>query len=102
VFSKTLRSADHPDVTIVSDEAGKAVAAIRAQAGKDIWLMGGGGLFRSLLDAGQVNSIEIGIIPVLLGGGIPLLPSPGSSAKLKLVNSKTYKSGIVSLLYTVR
>lgn len=102
VFSKTLRVADHPDVTIVSDEAGKAVAALRAQAGKDIWLMGGGGLFRSLLDAGQVDSVEVAVIPVLLGGGIPLLPSPGMSAKLQLVNNKVYKSGIVSLNYTIR
>jgi dihydrofolate reductase len=102
VFSKTLRAADHPDVTIVSDDAGKAVAALRAQSGKDIWLMGGGALFRSLLDAGQVDSVEVAVMPVLLGEGIPFLPSPGSSAKLRLVDSKTYKSGIVSLHYTIR
>src|SRR5919112_5843217 len=51
VFSRTLVPAQHPGVTIVSSEAGSIVAGLRAAAGREIWLFGGGGLFRSLLDA---------------------------------------------------
>lgn len=103
VFSRTLRASDYPKVTMVSEDAGGVVAALRAEEGKDIWLMGGGVLFRSLLDAGQVDSLEVAVIPVLLGGGIPLLPSPGSRATLQLAGSRIYKkTGIVSLEYTVQ
>jgi dihydrofolate reductase len=100
VFSRTLRQADHPNVTIVADRAEGTAAALRAESGKDIWLFGGGALFRSLLDAGLVDAVEVAVIPVLLGGGIPLLP-PGGRAKLKLTGHKVYRTGIVSLEYAV-
>ncbi len=102
VFSRTLRPGDHPGVRIVSEDAGRAVAELRAQPGKDIWLMGGGGLFRSLLEAGQVDSIETAVIPVLLGAGIPLLQPPASRARLALTSHKVYASGIVALEYSVQ
>ena len=78
------------------------MTALKAEPGKDIWLFGGGLLFRSLLDVGLVDTVEVGIIPVLLGGGIPLLPSPAKEAKLKLTGHKVYKTGIVSLQYAVK
>ena len=103
VFSQTLRQEDFPDVTIIGAEgAEKAVAALRAQPGKDIWLYGGGSLFRSLLDAGLVDTVEVAVIPILLGGGIPLLPPPASRARLMLTGHKVYsQTGIVSLQYSV-
>jgi dihydrofolate reductase len=102
VFSRTLRQRDYPKVTIVADRAEEVVADLRAESGKDIWLFGGGLLFRSLLDAGLVDTVEVGVIPVLLGGGIPLLPPPARQAKLKLTGHKVYPSGIVSLEYAVK
>jgi dihydrofolate reductase len=102
VFSRTLRQQDYPKVTIVGAEAEETVAALRAETGKDIWLFGGGSLFRSLLDAGLVDTVEVAIIPVLLGGGIPLLEPPAKQKKLKLTGHKIYGSGIVSLEYTVQ
>src|SRR5688572_29466959 len=76
VVSRTMKQADHPNVTIARD-ARALVADLKAEPGKDIWLFGGGELFRSLLGAGLVDGVDAGIIPVLLGGGIPLLPPPG-------------------------
>jgi len=102
VFSRTLRPGDFPDVTIVADKVEETVAALRAESGKDIWLFGGGALFRSLLDAGLVDTVEVGVMPVLLGDGIPLLPPPYTPTKLKLTSHKIYKSGIVSLEYAVQ
>ena len=102
VFSRTLRQRDYPEVSIVARKAKETLAALRARPGKDIWLFGGGKLFRSLLDAGLVDTVEVAIIPVLLGRGIPLLPPTAEQAKLKLTNHKVYKTGIVSLVYTVK
>lgn len=102
VFSRTLRQQDYPGVTVVSEGVEETVAALRAEPGKDIWLFGGGSLFRSLLGAGLVDTVEVAIMPVLLGEGIALLPPPAKQTKLKLTGHKVYKSGIVSLEYSVR
>jgi dihydrofolate reductase len=102
VFSRTLRQEDYPGVTIVAEGAEETVAALRAESGKDIWLFGGGSLFRSLNEAGLVDAVEVAIMPILLGGGIPLLPPPARQTKLKLTGHKVYKTGIVSLEYAVR
>src|SRR6185295_19049847 len=101
VFSRTLRQQDYPGVTIVAEGAEDTVAALRAEPGKDIWLFGGGVLFGSLLDAGLVDTVEVGIMPVILCEGIPLLPPPARQTKLKLTEHKVYKTGIVSLRYSV-
>jgi len=102
VFSKTLRQADAPGVTVSSDPE-KTVRALKKQKGKDIWLWGGGELFRSVLELGLVDRLEVAIIPVLLGDGLPLLPRTGTRAKLKLTGQKLYKkTGTMILHYEVR
>lgn len=101
VFSRTLPPATLPGVRIVNEEPRKVVAALKKKPGRDIWLYGGGALFRSLLDAGLVDTVEVAVIPVLLGAGIPLLP-PGAATKLILADQKTLPaSGIVALSYSV-
>jgi Dihydrofolate reductase len=101
VFSRTLKQADHPGVTVVSADAGRRVAALRAEPGRAIWLFGGGGLFRSLLEANQVDEIEIAVIPVLLGGGIPLLEPGSPLTRLGLEDVRRYPTGILGLRYRV-
>jgi dihydrofolate reductase len=101
VFSRTLRPAKHSGVRIVNDDPRDVVAALKKKPGRDIWLFGGGELFRSLLNVGLVDTVEVAVMPVLLGAGIPLLP-PGASAKLVLTDQKTLPaSGIVVLAYSV-
>lgn len=101
VFSRTLRKEDYPDVTIVAEPSEKVLTALRNESGKDIWLFGGGSLFRSLLEIRMVDTVEIAVIPVLLGGGIPLLPTPAARTKLKLTGHRVYKTGIVLLEYAI-
>jgi dihydrofolate reductase len=103
VFSRTLRQEDYPNLTIVSENPEQVLAVLRSKPGKDIWLFGGGLLFRSLLEAWLVDTVEVAVVPVLLGEGIPLLPPKPSSErfKLKLASSRALKSGIVSLEYAV-
>ena len=96
VFSRTLRAEECPYP--LSDNAERAVAELRQQPGKDIALFGGGELFRSLLAAGLVDEIGMSLIPVLLGGGIPLLPSPADRARLRLKSQRVYeKTGTIGL-----
>jgi dihydrofolate reductase len=102
VFSRTLRQHDYPGVKVVAEKLEETVAALRAEPGKDIWLFGGGSLFRSLLDSRLVDTVEVAIVPVLLGGGIPLLPPPATQTKLKLTGHRVYRTGMVSLHYTVQ
>jgi dihydrofolate reductase len=99
VFSKTLRQAKG---AIVSADPKATVTGLKKKKGKDIWLFGGGELFRSLLALGLVDEVEVAIIPVLLGRGLPMLPSPAESAKLKVMSHRVYeKTGTVLMRYAV-
>ena len=101
VFSRTLPPAERKGIRITGEDPATVVAALKKRPGKDIWLFGGGELFRTLLDASLVDTVEVAVIPVLLGSGVPLLP-PGGSTKLVLADQKTLpKSGIVVLSYGV-
>lgn len=102
VFSHSLRQKDHPQVTIVSNDAQARLKQMRSLPGKDIWLFGGGELFQGLLALDCVDTVEPAIIPILLGGGRPLLPSPAIKRMLSLTSHRVYPSGIVWLEYTVR
>src|SRR5262249_55309470 len=102
VCSRTLRQKDHPGVTIV-DNPEELVAELRSKPGKDVWLWGGGSLFRSFAELGLVDTVEVPVVPALLGGGVPLRPPPPKRVTLKLTGHKCYaKSGTMSLEYAVQ
>jgi dihydrofolate reductase len=102
VFSTTLRQADCPGA-LLSGDPGETVRALKQQPGKAIWLFGGGSLFRSLLELGLVDQVQVGIVPVLLGDGLPLVAHPAKLAKLELTKHRVYeKTGTVLLDYAVR
>jgi hypothetical protein len=97
---RPLDPAAHPRLLNVSRDARAALLARQEKPGKEIALFGGGELFRSLLAEGVVDTVEVAVIPVLLGGGIPLLASPGPRAKLRLTGNRVYeKTGTVLLEY---
>jgi dihydrofolate reductase len=101
VFSRTLRPADYSDV-VMSNDAVRFVTELRAKPGKHIALFGGGDLFRSLLGAGLIDRVEVSLIPVLLGGGIPFLPPPAARTTLKLRKQRLYeKTGTIVLEYDI-
>ncbi len=103
VFSRTLRQADYRNVTIVGDDWKEVVQALREETGKkDIWLFGGGSLFGSLAEAGLVDTVEVAVIPVVLGGGVPLIAEPAPRIRLELEAQDIYKeTGTVGLVYSV-
>ena len=101
VCSRTLDATRHPGVTVLSENMNSAVAALRAEEGRDIWLFGGGNLFASLLAAGLVDNIEVAVMPVLLGDGIPLVSAGTPRSRLTLRSSASSSAGIVTLNYEV-
>ena len=78
------------------------VAALREEDGLEIWLMGGGALFRTLLEAGLVDVVEVSLVPILLGKGLPFLPGLSSRMPLHLDEVRDLGSGMVQMVYGVR
>jgi dihydrofolate reductase len=100
ICSRTLRPRDFPKFKITEDAA-STVADLKRSSGKDIWLFGGGNLFRSLLDAALVDTIEASIMPIILSEGVSLLPAGRRSPRLQLTRHVVRPSGIVTLNYEV-
>lgn len=101
VASRTLAPDAHPGIEVVSDGLEARIRELRSQPGGDIWLYGGGELFSQLLDWGLVDTVEPAIVPILLGGGVPLLPAPASRRRLTLLRHRVYPGGMVLLEYEV-
>lgn len=101
VASRTLAQSEHPEITVVSEPTTAVIEVIRARASKDIWLFGGGELASHLLAQHQVDTVEVSVIPVVLGSGVPLLSPSASHTKLDLVTHKIYPSGIAHLVYRI-
>jgi dihydrofolate reductase len=102
IFSRTIKEAPDEDVAIISDDAAGFVRNLKAEAGKDIWLMGGGELARSLFAENLVDEISLNIHPVLLGSGIPLFPDIGAQIDLELTDCKAHPNGCVQVAYRVK
>lgn len=102
VFSRTLKPEENEDANIISENAGEFVRNLKSEAGKDIWLMGGGELARSLFAENLVDEISLNVHPVLLGKGIPLFPDIGKQIDLELLECKAHRNGCVQLTYRVR
>ena len=101
VFSRTLPPRTKGGLTVTDQDPVETVAALKKEEGKDIWLFGGGELFRTLLDAGLVDAIEIAIMPVLVGGGVPLVAPGRLHGGLRVTKSETLPSGILMVSYEV-
>jgi dihydrofolate reductase len=102
VASQTLDPESHPQIEVVRDGLEERIRELRIQSGGDIWLYGGGKLFSQVLAWGLVDTVEPAIIPILLGGGIPFLPSSAVRRRLTLVRNQAYPSGMVLLEYEVQ
>jgi dihydrofolate reductase len=99
VFSRTELPGEKNGVTFVNDSPAVFVSKLRKQSGKDIWVMGGGELTRDFLKADLVDELHLGIIPVLLGDGIPLFPRSFPQRNFTLLENKTYSKGMIELKY---
>ena len=102
VFSRTLQGDPGKGVTVVREDAAEFVRGLKEQDGKDICLMGGGELARSLFEAGLIDEIGFNIHPVLLGSGIPLFHPMTRQIDLELLECRPFKNGCVYVTYRVK
>lgn len=102
VYSRSLPEGERDGITFARDAAPHVSRLKEAGDGKPIWLWGGGELFRELAEAGLVDGVDIAIVPVLLGGGVPLFPSSSARLRLDLRGHTVYpKTGTLFLEYDV-
>lgn len=88
-------------VHFVNEPVNEFAARLRQEPGKNIWMMGGGGIIGSFLDAGELDEFIIHAMPVFIGEGIPLIQPRHLNVKLKLLSSMNYEDGVVRLHYEV-
>lgn len=100
IFSTTLGKVKEGAI-LIKKNIKKEVEKIKKEKGKDIWLFGGASLTTSLLNLGLVDEIFLAVHPIILGSGKQLFSDIKKRIKLKLVDSKTYSTGLVSLTYTL-
>ena len=99
VFSNSIKHIDDKDVRLISGDIRKEVLSIKQQKGKDIWLFGGAELTTLFINEQLVDEIWLSVHPILLGSGKPLFQQINGRKKLKLIEQKTYSTGLVSLCY---
>ena len=101
VFSQKPPKRATPGVEFVSEPVKAFAQRLRATPGKHIWMMGGGGLIASFLDAGEIDEFDIQVIPTLIGEGIPLMAPRHRDVPLRLRSARKYPDGVVRLRYEV-
>ena len=87
------------NVEFFTGELEELIAKIKKDTDRDIYLVGGGQVISSFLNAKLLDEIRIFVVPLLLNDGIPLFSGLNKEVKLKLLEVKSFKSGIVELHY---
>jgi dihydrofolate reductase len=99
VFSRTVPPGRHGGAEYVNQPPSELIHKLKSRPGKDIWLFGGGELARDFLKEDLIDRMDLGIMPVLLGEGIPLFPHGFPQRDFTLVKFQAYKSGVVMASY---
>src|SRR5260370_40989145 len=99
VFSRSKPAGERNRILFTNESPATFISKLRKRHGKNIWLMGGGELARDFLKADLVDELNLGIVPVLLGEGIPLFPSGFPQRDFVLIENKTYSRGLIGLKY---
>jgi dihydrofolate reductase len=102
VFSRTLDRIDQPGVTLVKEDAGDFVRALKKKKGKNIIVLGGGELGQSLFEADVIDEVGLNIQPVLLGAGVPIFHDTRTRIKLELTRCEQLHGGCVLIDYRVK
>jgi dihydrofolate reductase len=97
VFSR--REKGDRETTFISANIAEEVARIKEEDGKDIWLYGGAGLIKTFADLDLIDIFKLSVHPVILGQGKPLIENLTNRIPLKLVDTRTFRSGVVQLIY---
>jgi dihydrofolate reductase len=99
VFSRTKPPGKRDGLIFTNQSPSSLVKELRRKPGKNIWLMGGGELARDFLKVDLVDELYIGVVPVLIGEGIPLFPPGFPQREFTLLENKTFSKGMIALKY---
>ncbi|MDB5258697.1 MAG: dihydrofolate reductase [Chitinophagaceae bacterium] len=102
VLSKTMSEKGLDNTTVISDQLTDNINKIKKQDGKNILIFGSPGASHSLLSLGLIDEFWLFVNPVLLGKGIPLFKNVMETTKLKLIETKTFSSGVIALHYETK
>jgi dihydrofolate reductase len=102
VLSRTLPAYAAPGGTVENISAADLAARIRAEKGKNVWLMGGAHVFGEFLSAGEIDQLIVHVVPVLIGTGITLLDPAARTTELKLRSTRKFEDGVVRLHYDLK
>ena len=101
VFSNTMEKVKD-DAILITGDIKKRITEIKNEEGKDIWLFGGASLTSSLMNEELIDEISLAVHPIILGGGKPLFNNINRRINLNLIDTKTYSTGLVALIYTLQ
>jgi dihydrofolate reductase len=102
VFTHRPMKSRAPDVEFVNEPVWAFARRLRAEPGKDIWMMGGAGLIASFLDENEIDDFIIHVVPVFIGEGIPLIQPRHRLVRLELRSARRFPDGVVRLHYHVK
>lgn len=99
VFSKTLNKVDWQNTRLVKKNIVEEIARMKQQSGKNIALAGGARLAQTFMKLGLIDDYQITVHPVVLSKGKPLFGDLRDKIKLKLIETRTFKTGAIGLHY---
>jgi dihydrofolate reductase len=85
-----------------SGDVAAVAAELEARGYRRVWIEGGGQVVRSIIAIGRIDVLEMAVIPIILGDGIPLFPQGTGELKLRLVRCETKAKGALHLVYEGR
>lgn len=98
VFSRTQIDSDNQAI-FINENILEEVNKLKNKNGKDIWLYGGANIITTFIELGLIDELRLSLHPVVLGEGKPLFFDIKQRLNLKLVNTRTFSSGVVQLIY---
>jgi dihydrofolate reductase len=101
VFSRTQKGTDNKAI-FINENIIEEINKLKNKPGKDIWLYGGASLITSFINLGVVDEFRLSVHPVILGEGKPLFIDIKKRLNLELVNTRTFSSGVVQLIYHLK
>ena len=99
VFSTTLDQAVWQNTQLIKGDLIEEIKKLKQQPGNDLTILGSGAIVSQLAEAGLIDHYEIMLDPIAIGSGTPVFNGIKKQLHLKLVHSRTFKSGIVLLSY---
>ncbi len=99
VFSRTLDKVKWQNTRLVRDNIEEEIAKMKNQPGKDMTILGSGGIVSTFAQRGLIDDYEFMVNPIVLGAGRSILSGVKDRLHLKLLNTRTFKSGNVLLQY---